>query len=47
MLLLRLSEVRIEFDMSTSDNTITASPPTPLPVFSENEKKQQLCNRLD
>jgi hypothetical protein len=41
LLQLRSSEVRDVFDLSASDNSITPSVPTLLPVLSENEMKQQ------
>jgi hypothetical protein len=42
MLLLRLSEVRVEFNMSTSDNLIAPSLLILLPVLSENHMKSQV-----
>jgi hypothetical protein len=42
LLQLRSSEVRVEFDLSASANLMAPSEPMQLPVFSENEKKQQL-----
>jgi hypothetical protein len=46
-LLLRSSEVRVEFDLSASDNLAAPAVPISLPVLSENEMKQQvLLQRL-
>jgi hypothetical protein len=43
----RLSEVRVVFDFSASDNWIAPSIPILLPVLSENSKliKQIYCHR--
>jgi hypothetical protein len=48
LVLLILSEVREEFNLSASDNWITPSLPIKLPVLSENETEaiKQLLYRL-